>query len=198
MPQRAGMRLRAWMVCAALVLVLHAATAQDTSAPPPNVKSGKARAVPFASLFATLSADKKSKFLELTKRMRMLKTLPKEEEASQSKVIDQEIHKVLGKASYAEYKALAKARNANTSAGRAGGVASAPPVPAPPVPAPLPELKVKKAKKGASAAAGFAGVGGPDAPKMKKRKSSSSAAGADGSTGGGFLKKIKKSKPVPT
>ena len=197
MPQRAGMRLRALRICAALVLVLHAATAQDTSAPPPNVKSGKARAVPFASLFATLSADKKSKFLELTKRMRMLKTLPKEEKATQSKVIDQEIHKVLGKASYAEYKALAKARNANKSAGRAGGVASAPPVPAPPVPAPLPELKVKKAKKGASAAAGSAGVGGPGAPK-KKRKSSSSAAGADGSTGGGFLKKMKKSKPVPT
>ena len=192
MPQRAGMRLRAWTICAALVLVLHAATAQDTSAPPPNVKSGKARAVPFASLFATLSADKKSKFLELTKRMRMLKTLPKEEKATQSKVIDQEIHKVLGKASYAEYKALAKARNANKSAGRAGGVASAPPVPAP-----LPELKVKKAKKGASAAAGSAGVGGPDAPK-KKRKSSLSAAGGDGSTGGGFLKKMKKSKPVPT
>ena len=187
------MRLRAWTICTALVLVLQAATAQDTAAPSPKVKSGKARAVPFASLFATLSADKKSKFLELTKRMRMLKTLPKEEKATQSKVIDQEIHKVLGKASYAEYKALAKARNANKSAGRAGGVASAPPVPAP-----LPELKVKKAKKGASAAAGSAGVGGPDAPKMKKRKSSSSAAGADGATGGGFLKKMKKSKPVPT
>ena len=62
MPQRAGMRLRALRICAALVLVLHAATAQDTSAPPPNVDSGKARAVPFASLFAALS-----------------KTLPKEE-----------------------------------------------------------------------------------------------------------------------
>ena len=193
LPQRAGMRLRAWTICTALVLVLQAATAQDTAAPSPKVKSGKARAVPFASLFATLSADKKSKFLELTKRMRMLKTLPKEEKAPQSKVIDQEIHKVLGKASYAEYKALAKARNANKSAGKAGGEASAPPVPDSP-----PAIKVKKVKKGASAAAGSAGVGGPDAPK-KKRKSASSAAGGDGgSTGGSILKKKKKSKPVPT
>jgi hypothetical protein len=184
------MRLRAWMICTALVLLLQAATAQDTSAPPPKVKSGKARAVPFASLFATLTADKKSKFLELTKRMRMLKTLPKEEKAPQSKVIDQEIHKVLGKASYAEYKALAKARNANKSSGKAGGVGFAPPVSGA-----VPELKVKKLKKGPGASADSAAVGGPDAPK-KKRKSASSAAGGDGSTGGSILKKKKKSKPV--
>ena len=194
------MRLRAWTIFAALALALQAATAQDTAgaAPAPTAKSGKPRTIPFASLFTTLSTDKKSKFLELTKRMRMLKTLPKEEKASQSKAIDQEIHKVLGKASYAEYKALVKARHASKSAGKAGGVQSAAPVPAPvpgpaAAPAPLPEAKPKKAKKGPSAT----GVGGPDgAPK--KRKSASSEAGGGGSTGGSILKKKKKSKPVPT
>lgn len=198
------MRLRAWTICTALALALQAATAQDTAgaAPAPKVKSGKTRTIPFSSLFASLTAEKKSKFLELTKRMRMLKTMPKEEKASQSKAIDQEIHKVLGKASYAEYKALAKARHASKSAGKAGGVQSAAPVPGSEpgpaaAPAPLPEAMAKKAGKGPSATAGSAGVGGPDAPK-KKRKSASSEAGGGGSTGGSILKKKKKSKPVPT
>ena len=135
------MRLHAWTIFAALALALQAATAQDAAvaAPAPTAKSGKPRTIPFASLFTTLSTDKKSKFLELTKRMRMLKTLPKEEKASQSKAIDQEIHKVLGKASYAEYKALVKARHASKSAGKAGGVQSAAPVPGPvPGPAAVP------------------------------------------------------------
>ena len=185
-----------WLACTALVLVLQAATAQEASAPAQKIKSGKARSVPFASLFATLSAEKKSKFLELTKRMRMLKTLTKEEKAPQSKQIDQEIHKVLGKESYAEYKALAKARNANKSA---GGVASAPPLSSS-----LPELKGKKKKK--SAAPNDEGLqreakaslpAAADAPK-KKRKSGSSVAGGDGSTGGSILKKKKKSRPIST
>ena len=199
------MRLRAWTICAALALALQAATAQDAAgaAPAPKVKSGKPRTVPFASLFATLSADKKGKFLELTKRMRMLKALPKEEKSSQSKGIDQEIHKVLGKTSYAQYKALAKARHASKSAAKADGVQSAAPVPGP-VPGPaavptlLPQAKAKKAKKGPGATTGSGGVGGPeDAPK-KKRKGASSEAGGGGSTGGSILKKKKKSKPVPT
>ena len=60
------MRLRAWTIFAALALALQAATAQDTAgaAPAPTAKSGKPRTIPFASLFTTLSTDKKSKFLK--------------------------------------------------------------------------------------------------------------------------------------
>ena len=61
---------------------------------------------PFASLFSSLSSEKKEKFLELTKKMRLVKALPKEQKAPQSKQIDQEIHKLLGP-QYSEYKSLA-------------------------------------------------------------------------------------------
>ena len=44
---------------------------------------------------------------QLIKRMRLVKSLPKEEKSAQSKSIDMEMHKLLG-SQYTEYKALVR------------------------------------------------------------------------------------------
>ena len=60
---------------------------------------------PFASLFEKLAEFKRAPFLELTKKMRSVKALPKEQKSTQAKAVDQEIHKLLG-SQYSEYKSL--------------------------------------------------------------------------------------------
>ena len=50
----------------------------------------------FTSLFTTLSDEMKTSFLELTKKMRLAKALPKDQKHAQTKALDMEVHRLLG------------------------------------------------------------------------------------------------------
>ena len=51
---------------------------------------------PFTSLFTKLSDEAKTSFLELTKKMRLAKALPKDQKHAQTKALDMEVHRLLG------------------------------------------------------------------------------------------------------
>ena len=108
---------------------------------------------PFTNLFTKLSDEAKTSFLELTKKMRLAKALPKDQKHAQTKALDMEVHRLLGP-KYAEYKAAAgkgKSSKGVSSASTAASPAAAAPSAATPsttATSASPSAAAKKKKSG--------------------------------------------------